>query len=391
MTDEAAKPEEPKEEEKPVEVKMPSAWGAKKSGPKHWSEGGRSDDPNVRVVHAPLAEGIGTGKSFFFLFGYKRASTKDQEMMKQELAQIDDDIETLRKAGYTVVLDPQGTRDDFIAAVNGTGAGAEGLVPAGLFWSAHGHSDGALECCDGGTVQISDLEPEKVSPGLRLVVFSACYVGSRSRTWRKALGGKALVVGWGRPVTIERAVDFLVPDAETTTDLDDLIARWLLTDTALPEDTASVALPAAAATLGRVGALPDRIKTIAEMLGARWREHENRLQLDVPLPGERSQVVDVFIADATEPFAEGELLFGAEADVGELSNLITAEMLLAGVGRVGWARIALVKSDTDMPRVVTQSFASWNNTTDQQLAAHVYQVAEKADSLERTIFGVDRA
>jgi hypothetical protein len=381
VTDETEKKEE----------KRPAAWGDKKTGPKHWTEGGHGDDEKLRVTHAPLAEGIGTGKSFFFLFGYKRASSRDQDMLKQELAQIDDDIEVLRKAGYTVVVDPQGTRDELIAAVEGRGVGAEGLTPAGLFWSAHGHADGALECCDGGVVRSEDLDPTKVSPGLRLAVFSACYVGSRSRTWRKALGGRALVVGWGRPVTIERAVDFLVPDPESTTDLDDLIARWLLTDAPLPDDTATVALPPAAASLGRAGELGSRIKTIAEMLGAEWHDEEGRLHVHVPLHEGRTQVVDVFVADATEPFSEGELVFGAEADVGELSALITPEMLLANVGRIGWARIALVASDTDMPRVVTQTFAPWTGATDQQLAARIYAVAERADDLERKIFGVDRS
>jgi hypothetical protein len=40
-------------------------------------------------------------------------------MLKRELEQIDDDIETLRNAGYTVVVDPQATREDFIGTVSG--------------------------------------------------------------------------------------------------------------------------------------------------------------------------------------------------------------------------------------------------------------------------------
>src|SRR5689334_18250842 len=95
------------------EVKMPAAWG-QATGPKKWSATARGDDPTVRVVHAPLAAGIGTGKAFFFVFGFKRAAPRDQEMLKDELAHIDDDIQTLREHGYTVVVDPQATRDEFV-------------------------------------------------------------------------------------------------------------------------------------------------------------------------------------------------------------------------------------------------------------------------------------
>ncbi len=372
------------------EVKLPQSWGAtKESGPKKWSAGARGDDPSVRVTHLPLADGIGTGKAFFFLFGFKKARPIDQEMLARELDKIGDDIELLRGAGYTVVVDPQATHDDFLAAVSGAGEGAAGLVPAGFYWSAHGHEDGSLECCDGALIRPADVDPAKVSPGLRLAIFGACYVGSRSRTWRKALGGKALVVGWGRPVTIDRAVDFLEADDATTTDLDDLLRRWMLTDTPVPVEEES-ALPPAASSLGRVGDLAARLPKLADMLGGAWHPHETHLHVEVPLGEGRSHLVEVFLIDGTEPFSEGELLFGAEADVGELSALVTVERLLGGVGRAGLGRIALVKGDTDMPRIVTQSFVPLARATDQDLAAHVYQVAARADALEDAIFGIDQ-
>jgi hypothetical protein len=309
-------------------------------------------------------------------------------MLARELEKIGDDVELLRGAGYTVVVDPQGTRDDFLAAVSGTGEGAAGLVPAGFYWSAHGHEDGSLECCDGALIKPTDVDPAKVAAGLRLAIFGACYVGSRSRTWRKALGGKALVVGWGRPVTIGRAVDFLEPDDASTTDLDDLLRRWMLTDTPVPADEES-ALPPPASKGGRVGDLAARIPKVAEMLGASWHPHETYLHVEVPLGEGRSHLVECFLVDAADPYSEGELLFGAEADVGELSALITPEKLLGGVARPGHGRIALVKGDTDMPRIVTQSFVALSRATDQDLAAHLYQVALKADVLEHDVFGID--
>lgn len=390
------------EDDKPKVPIVPAGWGDpnKRQAPKRWSATARSDDPTVRVVHAPLGKGLGDGKAFFFLFGFKRAAKIDQTMLVRELAAIEDDVQLLRNAGYTVIVDPQGTREDFLATVTGQAEGAVGLVPAGFYWSAHGHYDGGLECCDGGTVRPEDVETAKVSDGLRVAILGACYVGSRSKTWRKALGGKVLVVGWGRPVTIDRAVDFLEADDATTTDLDDLIKRWLLTDEALPVEADDGTLPASASSQGKIGDLATRMKVIAEMLGARWRERtgaefggdgKGHIQLEVPLPDGRTHFVEAFLYDSTEPFVEGEVLLGVEAPVGEISALATPQSLLAGLARPGFGRIALVKSETDMPKIVTQSFVSYARSTDQHLAAHLFQCAVKADAIEKDLFGGDFA
>lgn len=378
--------------EAPRTIKAPTAWGdvTKKAQPKRWSAEGRGDDPTVRIIHEPLAQGIGTGKSFSFLFGFKRAARVDQGMLERELAEINDDIEVLRNAGYTVVVDPQATRDDFIAKVEGRGEGVDGLVPAGFYWSAHGHADGGIECCDGGVVYPTDLDPAKVSPGLRLAIFGACYVGARSVTWRNALGGRPLVVGWGRPVTIDRAVDFLQAKPETNTDLDDLIRRWLLSDEALPNFADEHGgLPERASTRGRIGELAERVKPIAEMLGARWREEGNIIKLEVPLANRRSQFVELFLVDASEPYCEGEVLVGVESRIGETSTLVDVQLALAGSGHAGYGRIALVRSETDMPCLVGQSFTPFARATDQDIAAHLYQVALKADAIEAKLFGGD--
>lgn len=53
------------------------------------------------------------------------------------------------------------------------------------------------------------------------------------------------------------------------------------------------------------------------------------------------------------------------------------------------ALVALVKSETDMPRIVTQAFLPLARATDQDIAAQIYQAASKADALEHAIFGGD--
>jgi hypothetical protein len=237
-----------------------------------------------------------------------------------------------------------------------------------------------------------DVEPARVSPGLRLMIFASCYVGSRSRTWRKALGGRPLVVGWGRPVTIDRAVEFLQPDPETETDLDDLIRRYLLADTPLPgERSVSYAPVADPAAQGRAGDVPDRVRNVVEMLGAKARTESRWVVVDVPLEEQRWHAARVFIVESSEPYAEGEPLLAAEADVGELTAVVEPQALFGALGGPGYARVALVRSETDVPCIVVQGFLPLARVRDQDLAALVHQVCAVADRLEKRIFGGDRA
>lgn len=374
-----------------TEVFVPADWADRAPGPKHWTEGARGDDPAAREVHAPTGSGIGDGKAFLFLFGYKTAGTQDPGMMAAELDEIGDDVAVLRGAGYTVVVDRQATRTDLLEAVAGRGAGVEGLIPAGVYWSSHGGADGSLECCDGATVSTSDVDAASVSPGLRLVVLGACYVGAYAPAWRAAFGGHPLVAGWGRPVTLQRAIDFLEEGRESDVGLDDLIAQWLLTDAPLPPNPVNPAsgLAPAAVLSGRIGRLRQRMPAVAERLGADWADHDNHLDVTVPLPAGRTHVVQVFLVDGTDPFAEGVTLCGMEADVGPTSPLITPETLLSASGRPGYGRVALVSGRTGVPQIVTQSFNPLAGTSAQQLAARCYQVALHADALELAVFGID--
>jgi hypothetical protein len=368
--------------------KKPAAWGGEPKGTKTWSSEARTDDPTLRQTHAPLASGIGDGKAVFFLFGFRRSAKIDQEMMARELEHIQDDIEVLRNAGYTVVVDPQATKSEFVEAVTGAGEGAAGLAPAALYWSAHGHADGGLDCCDGARILPADLDPEKVSASLRVAILAACYVGAHSRTWKKALGGHPLVVGWGRPVTIDRAVAFLDADPDTETDLDDLIRRYLLADTPLPGEQSNAYSPLEPKP-GRIADLPQRLQAVSAMLGARWREHEKSVEVDVPLAGGRSHFVHVSVVDSVQAYGEGEPLLCVEGDVGEITSLVDPAMLLAGHSDPGFARVALVKGEHDMPRIVAQGFLPLARVRDTDLASLVYQVAGLADDIEHRVFGGD--
>ena len=128
---------------------------------------------------------------------------------------------------------------------------------------------------------------------------------------------------------------------------------------------------------------------IAEHLGAEWAEQETHYDLTVPLPQQRSHVVQIFVVDGAEPFAEGVQLCGMEAGIGPMSVLITPDQLLAGSARPGYGRIALISGSTGVPQIVAQSFTPLAGASSQQLAAHCYQVALSADTLQDRIFGGD--
>ncbi len=367
-------------------------WGGKRAinPPEIDASGKPRDDPKTRVVHPPTGSGIGDGKSVFLLYGFKVDSLQDQELLRDQLPHITDDIEVMTKAGYCVVLDPQATKSDFLEALAGKGEGAVGLKTAAIYWSGHGLADGSLQTCDSDEIKAEDVDPAQVSEALRMVVFASCYVGGRARAWRKAFGGKALVVGWGRPVTHQRAIDFLEPDETTDTDFDDLIRRYLLADTPIPpEDETSLTLQEPITLSGRLDEITDRLSLVADHLRAELTKEDKYAVFRVPLEGTRSQQARVCVVDSTGPFTEGERLFAVESEIGRMSGVANAMQLLATPQRASFARLATVKGAEGEPLLVIQGFLPLTRARDQELAALVFQVCERADSLEHRVFGTN--
>jgi hypothetical protein len=113
------------------------------------------------------------------------------------------------------------------------------------------------------------------------------------------------------------------------------------------------------------------------------------VELDVPLAEGRHHVIRLSVIDSNEAYTEGEVLLAAEGDVGELSAVVDPAMLLAGFSKPGYARVALLKSETEAPRLVAQGFLPLARVRNVDLAALSFQVASFADELERRIFGGD--
>lgn len=356
-------------------------WNKRDDG---WMAGSTGDDPSVRELHPPTAKGPGDGLAFFFLFGLKTARRIDQDMVRREREAIADDIAVLQGAGYTVVVDPQATRADLVAAVTGR---AE-APPAGIYWSAHGHPDGSVEACDGDKIPPDSLPTAEVSPALKLFIMSACYSAARARTWRNALGGAPLVVGWGRPVTIDRAVDFLTPAEESESDLDDLIRRYLVQGHPVPKGAADIG-DQPAWTNGSIERLRPLLPSLSTALSGEWRETDGRIELRVRTEGRRMQVVRLSVVDSDRPFTEGHALLAAESEVGELTRVVDPVELFQEGAAPGFARIALVKGGADLPVILVQGFLPLERNTLQELAGLIQEVALRADALEKRIFGGD--
>jgi hypothetical protein len=78
-----------------------------------------------------------------------------------------------------------------------------------------------------------------------------------------------------------------------------------------------------------------------------------------------------------------------ESDIGEITRVVDPSMLLAGVFGSDYARIALVQSETDMPRMMAQGFLPLARVRNQDLAALIFHVCRAADVVERRVFGTD--
>jgi hypothetical protein len=180
------------------------------------------------LVYEPTGSGPGTGKAFFFLFGFSATSDADMSMRLTDIDHIGDDVAALRAAGYRVVVDLHGDLAGLAAALANRHPDAGGAPTAGVFWGGHGSNDGTIDTFDGDEIAPEKLPSEAVTLGtVKLFVMSACHAGAHQGRWQKALGPQATVIGWGAPITNERAIQFLTPAEDSSKGFDDLLERHL--------------------------------------------------------------------------------------------------------------------------------------------------------------------
>lgn len=127
-----------------------------------------------------------------------------------------------------MVVDLHGDLAGLSAALTNKHPDADGALTAGVFWGGHGSEDGTIGTFDG-----DHIAPEKLPVGVpkigtvKLFVMSACNAGAHQGRWQKAIGSQATVIGWGAPITNQRAIQFLTPDESSSKGFDDLLERHL--------------------------------------------------------------------------------------------------------------------------------------------------------------------
>src|SRR5256885_14386588 len=93
-----------------------------------------------QLVLAPTASGPGSKHAFFVFFAYSPRTLDGRQARMRDVVCLTDDIANLRAAGYTVIVDFEGTAESLNAALTGKHPSAHGLPTSGVIWNGHGTS-----------------------------------------------------------------------------------------------------------------------------------------------------------------------------------------------------------------------------------------------------------
>ena len=121
---------------------------------------------------------------FIFTFG------KDDDLMLagEFWSQLQNFKSTLL-SGVTIKIIFHGTQDDIIKAIQDPECYA-------LITSGHGSSTGEICTASLPWFSTKDIDKEKLSKNLQLVIFENCFQGTFEKEWEEAFGGNVDVVGW---------------------------------------------------------------------------------------------------------------------------------------------------------------------------------------------------
>jgi hypothetical protein len=348
-------------------------------------------------VYDPSGSGPGNGQSFFIFFGYKSTSETDLFMRMKEIEHLGDDVAALRAAGFRVIVELLGDLDQLDRALRCEHPFGHGTQTAGVLWSGHGHADGSIETHDGKMItpeQLSKSIPQRGT--VRLFVMSACHTGKHTPRWQAAIGPGALIVGWGAPITIERAVDFLTPDDASSKDLDDLLLKHLGVRRVMDDGPLVEIKALAEAHAKRLEELDmqyeELVNKAAEWLEAHVKPGERRefyLTVRIPPqqgapPRRRTQLVRII------PAGDQDQRIFVLSRVGPYSEAIDLPRALRSIQEVYYTRVYLSKKDPQGIELLTsESVAIKRGLDPMQFGRIVMEVAIVADKLEDMFFGSD--
>lgn len=136
--------------------------------------------------------GPDNGKVVHFMIHVPNAWQAAAEKIFNNTSRWDDDIQKLQAKGYTVVVDFNTSKDEIKAAFHDPRT-------AGVIFHGHGNSDGQMETggpdADPLLFGPYSIDPKKVSPNLKMVVFQACEVMQARKEWEQQVPG-ANFYGW---------------------------------------------------------------------------------------------------------------------------------------------------------------------------------------------------
>jgi hypothetical protein len=351
------------------------------------------------LVYEPTGAGPGTGKAFFILFGFISTLDADVAMRLTDLEHLGDDVAALRAAGYRVVVDLHGELGVLNAALAGAHPDAGGLPTAGVFWGGHGDDDGTIATHEGGWIAPEQIAPEVAQKGtVKLFVMSACHQGSHTSRWQKAIGPQAQIIGWGAPITNQRAIEFLVPDDDNARGFDDLLekhlgARRVAADGPLVEvkalarqhedRVAMLLLPLEDLVQGAQKRLTCKLEK-ARVGEAWYLEVRTPSSKDYPTV-RRTQVVRV------APMGAGDGWIYLSSLVGPHSDALDLARGLRVMERVVNVRLTLTKlTEPDGEFVVVESVLRRRRLDPYTFTNSVTTVGTYADRLEDMFFGSDK-
>jgi hypothetical protein len=351
------------------------------------------------LVYEPTGSGAGNGKVFFVLFGFVSTADVDSAMRMTDIEHLGDDVAALRAAGYRVIVDLHGDLPTLDAAFLGKYPDANGAPTAGVFWGGHGDDDGTIATHDGRWIAPEQISKEVAQrAGLKLFVMSACHAGLHAARWQKALGPEVQIIGWGAPITNQRAIDFLVPDDANAKGFDDLLEKHL-----------GAPRVAADAPLAEVRDLArkheERVATLLLTLDELVEEAKLRLKcrvdkgknpgvyfLEVRTPSSkdapdipRSHVVRVATLGA------GEAWIGISGLVGPYSDALDLARGLRAIAGATSLRLTLEKiSDPPTEFLIIETIVRRRRLDPHGFARYVGMVGSNADRLEDMFFGSDK-
>ncbi|MFT3770286.1 MAG: hypothetical protein QM820_33075 [Minicystis sp.] len=351
------------------------------------------------LVYEPTGNGPGNGKVFFVLFGFISTLDVDVAMRMTDIDHIGDDVAALRAAGYRVIVDLHGDLDTLNKALLGEHPDAGGAPTAGVFWGGHGDDDGTIATHEGGWISPEDVSAEVAKKGtVKLFVMSACHQGSHTSRWQKAIGPQAQIIGWGAPITNERAIEFLVPDDANAKGFDDLLEKHL-----------GVRRITADGPLVEVKELAqkheERVATLLLPLEELVKEAQKRLKckmekgkasdawyLEIRTPPskdypkiDRSQVVRISTMGAGDAWIHVSSLVGPYSDALDLARGLRA------VAQALHVRVALVQlAAPDGEFVIVETILRRRRLDPYTFANNVSTVGTYADKLEDMFFGSDK-